>query len=128
MTAGVVVVVQQVEELDDFLRPHPLPHVEETSPRHAAQVQSAGCCVAKRLCCGHGSARAWTVPSRFKNRCTDRTEPVRLQFARDRQTATLQQALAAVAGGGRAFSHAQPLPHIYGSAEYLQDAQVWLQC
>ncbi len=58
----------------------------------------------------------------------DDEEPVRLQFARDRQTATLQQALAAMAGAGRGASHARPLPHIYGSAEYLQDAQARLQC
>jgi hypothetical protein len=45
------------------------------------------------------------------------------QAARKRQAATLQQALAAVVGNGRAPSHARPLPHIYGSAEYLQDAQ-----
>lgn len=48
------------------------------------------------------------------------------QAAKKRQAQALQQALAAVMTGDRAPRHARPLPHIYGSAEYLQDSQAGL--
>ena len=118
VTAAVVVVLQQAEEPDDFFRPQSLPNVKDTSPRHAAQVRVLLHVALLTI--------AQTVPS-SRNRQTDCTKPGRLQVARDRQTGTLQQALAAMAGCGRGASHARPLPHIYGSAEYLQDAQAWLR-
>lgn len=46
------------------------------------------------------------------------------QAARKRQAQTLQQALAGVTMSEKSPHHARALPHIYGSAEYLQDSQV----
>jgi hypothetical protein len=120
-------VVQQVEEPDDFFRPQPLPHVEVTSPRHAAQVLACWMLCGSTFVLCTQPCQCTDCPLSLSSK-VDGTASVRLQVARDRQAATLQQALAAMAGSGRGASHARPLPHIYGSAEYLQDVQAWLQC